>query len=583
MRGQGIQAYLIPSADPHNNEYVSGCWKRREFISGFTGSAGDVVITLDQGGLWTDGRYFLQGEQQLQGTGIDLFKKEQPGVPALPDWIADQLSGGGSLGVDPKVISSKLAKELEKSLSAENASIRYIETNLVDVIWDDQPERPLPPIDIVPLDKAGKSLKDKLEALREKLAEKRCQGHLISALDSIAWLMNLRGSDIPFNRVFTAYAVVTQNQAYLFIEPERITEEIQAHLSGLVEVRPYEAIAEFTRNLNRACQRVWIDPVGTSQWLTQQLDEEIDVFEERSPVTDLKAVKNNVELDGFRSCHITDGVAMVRFLKWLEEVVPEGGVTEISASRKLYEFRSEGEGFVGGSFSTIAGYAAHGAIIHYESSPATDVELKPEGILLLDSGGHYLTGTTDITRTMTLGNPTEEQRDVFTRVLKGLIGISTLKFPAGFHGKQLEMPARKALWESGRNFNHGTGHGVGHSLNVHEGPISLSPRAPEVPFQAGQVISNEPGFYKEGEFGVRLENLMIVRRDEVLSTSAGSDFLCFETITFCPIDLKLISKELLTAEEAEWLNCYHREVYTLLAPHVDESHRNWLQMKTYSL
>ncbi len=583
MKEHEIQAYLIPSADPHNNEYVPAGWKRREFISGFTGSAGDVVITLDEGGLWTDGRYFIQGEEQLQGSGIDLYKKEEPGVPEMPDWIAEKVAGGGALGVDPRVLTSKTAALLEKALTARGGSLRYLESNLVDEIWDDQPGRAHPPIEILPLQIAGQSIGDKLEAVREKLAQKCCCAHLISTLDAIAWLYNLRGSDIPHNRVFIAYAAVTSDAAYLFIEPERMAKAVEEHLQGLVTVRPYEDIAAFTRNLDVGQERIWIDPGTTSQWLVQQIGEGVPVFEERSPIADLKAVKNSVELEGFRSCHITDGIAMVRFLKWLEEVVPEGGVTEMSASRKLAEFRSEGEGFIGESFSTIAGYAGHGAIIHYESCPETDVELKAGGILLLDSGGHYHNGTTDITRTVTLGKPTPEERDVFTRVLKGLIAMTIIKFPQGSTGKHIEMVARKALWDSGRNFKHGTGHGVGHSLSVHEGPVYLSPRAPEVPLHPGQVLSNEPGFYKEGEFGVRLENLMIARRDEALSSSGGGDFLTFEPITFCPIDRHLITKELLDEEEVEWLNEYHREVYENLAPGLDENHRGWLQTKTASL
>lgn len=581
MRGAGIDAYLVPSADPHNNEYVPECWKRRQFISGFTGSAGDVVITLDEAGLWTDGRYFLQAEEQLQGTGISLNKLGDSDVPSIGEWSADKLSGG-VLGVDPKVLSIKTAEKLELELAATGSSIRYLESNLIDEIWDDQPDLVFSSLEVFPQANAGRSVAEKLQLVREKLAEQNCVAHLISSLDGIAWLFNMRGSDINYNRVFLSYAVITDQKAFLYIDPEQVTSEIEEHLDGLVEIKPYESIDGFLQDISEidGQSRLWIDAKYTSKWLENQIGDTIKVFDKRSPVTDLKAAKNEVELQGFRDCHLLDGLAMVRFLKWLEEAVPAGGVTELSAAQKLEEFRATDPSFIGPSFPTISGYGAHGAIIHYEASPESDVELKPEGIFLLDSGGHYFSGTTDITRTLALGEPTAEHREVFTKVLQGVIGLTEIRFPKGSSGKQLELPARQPLWDSGRNFNHGTGHGVGHCLNVHEGPIGFSPKDPGVALELGNVVSNEPGYYMVDEYGMRIENLMIVCRDEELSMRGHGAFFYFETITMCPIELELIAKELLSSAEVAWLNAYHQMVYEQLADALDDEHKVWLQHKT---
>lgn len=579
MKEEEVQAYLVPSTDPHHSEYLPEFWKRRQFISGFTGSAGDVVIASDEAGLWTDGRYFIQAEEQLKGTGMDLYKMGMPEVPKIEEWIADKLAGGGVLGVDPGLLSIESSSKLKKVLSEKEASIKYIERNLVDEIWEDRPPPSEAPLEVLPTDHTGESIQDKLNKIREKLNKKDCTAHVLCALDTIAWTFNMRGKDIEFNPVFISYAVITSDEAHLFIDEKKVTNDVKDHLGDLVKIHPYQDIGGFMKEMAENDHRVWIDPKTTNRWLMIPLEGKVKVHKERSPVTDLKSVKNETELKGFRKCLITDGVAMVKFLKWLEETVPEGGVTEVSASDKLESFRKEGEDFVGLSFTTIAGYAEHGAIVHYDPTPETDVELKPEGIFLLDSGGQYLTGTTDITRTVTLGRPTEEQREMFTRVLKGHIGIATLKFPKGFSGKQLELPARKSLWDVGKNYNHGTGHGVGHYLNVHEGPMGLTPRDIGVPLQAGNVLSNEPGYYKEGEYGIRIENLIVVRKDEKLS-SEDSEFLGFETITFCPIDLRLIDREIMTDEEVEWFNDYHRQVFDNLSPHLDENHKNWLKDRT---
>lgn len=579
MKQEGIQAYLVPSTDPHHSEYLPEFWKRREFISGFTGSAGDVIITLDEGGLWTDGRYFIQAEEQLKGSGIDLYRMGMPDVPKLEDWVADKLSGGGILGVDPRLLSMESSIKLSKVLSEKGASIKYIETNLIDDIWDDRPSPSEAPLEVLSLEFTGESIEDKLGRIRKKMGSKDCTSHILCSLDTIAWTFNMRGKDIDFNPVFISYAVITKDKAHLFIDTRKVTEKVKKHLGDLVEVHPYRDIASFLEGTAKEEERVWIDPKTTNRWLMIPLEGKVKLHKERSPVTDLKSVKNDTELNGFRTCLVTDGVAMVRFLKWLDGAVPNGGVTELSASAKIEGFRKEGKDFVGLSFTTIAGYAEHGAIVHYDPTPESDVELKPQGIFLLDSGAQYLTGTTDITRTVTLGEPTDEQKEMFTRVLKGHIGIATLKFPKGFCGKQLELPARKPLWDVGRNYNHGTGHGVGHYLNVHEGPMGITPRDIGVPLLEGNVLSNEPGYYKEGEYGIRIENLIVVRKDEKLS-SPDLEFLGFETITFCPIDRDLIKKEIMTEEEVLWLNEYHRQVFEELSPRLDAEHKEWLKEKT---
>ncbi len=566
MRAEGVQAYLVPSSDAHNNEYLPSAWKRRQFISGFTGSAGDVVIGMQESGLWTDGRYFLQAEEQIKGSGIDLYKQGQPEVPVIEDWIAHKLADEGTLGVDPKLLSIETAKRIEQALASRGAEIKYIDRNLVDEIWLDQPDLNIAPLEVMADEVAGSPVADKLAAVRKVLAEKKCSAHVISALDEIAWLFNLRGSDIAYNRIFIAYAVVTDQQAHLFTDSSRLTEAIQTHLTGQAELHAYEDVGSFVRVLAESAHKLWLDPKSTNKWLQSLLGEAANFHEGDSPVNDLKAVKNETELAGFRDSHLIDGAAMVKFLKWLEEALPRGGVSEVSAASKLLEIRAEGEGFIGPSFPTISSYAGHGAIIHYEPSAESDSELKQDGLYLIDSGAHYDSGTTDITRTLALGEPTLEQREIFTQVLQGLISLSRLKFPKGFSGQQLELAARRPLWDSGRNFNHGTGHGVGHSLNVHEGPVGFSPKNRGKALEVGNVL--------------RLENIIIVRRDEELSACGHEEYFYFETICFCPIDLKLVAKELLSEDEVAWLNDYHKKVYQLLSDRLDQPHRDWLRHQT---
>lgn len=582
MKREGVEAYLVPSTDPHHSEYLPECWKRRQFISGFTGSAGDVVITVDKGGLWTDGRYFLQAEEQLEGSGIELFKMGMKDVQKKEEWIKDQLKEGQSLGVDPRVLSIGEASKIEKVFNEKDIDVKYIDSNLVDEIWEDQPSPSDSPITVHPAQYSGHTVEEKLKMVREKMEKEDCGYHVLCALDTIAWVFDLRGKDIDFNPVFISYAVITGDDAHLFVDENKITKEVRDHLKDLVKVHPYDGISEYLEDIASKKERVWIDPKTTNKWLMLKLEGNARVHKGTSPITELKSVKNETELEGFRKCLVTDGIAMVKFFKWLEEELPKGGTTEVSAADKLEEFRRMSDQLVGLSFTTISGYGEHGAIIHYDPTPETDVPLKEESFYLLDSGGQYLTGTTDITRTVALGEPTDEMKEMYTRVLKGHIDLSLLKFPSGFSGKQIELPARKSLWDVGKNYNHGTGHGIGHYLNVHEGPMGITPRDTGVPLKAGNVLSNEPGYYKAGDYGIRIENLVVVKKDEDLSTEE-LEFLCFETITLCPIDLKPVNKEIMTEDEVRWLNDYHQMVYDRLSPELDEDHAKWLREKTRSI
>jgi len=576
MEREGVKAYLVPSTDAHHSEYLPECWKRREWISGFTGSAGDVLITMDKGGLWTDGRYFLQAEEQLKGSGIELFKMGMPDVPKLEDWIARELKEGEKLGIDPRLISVDSATKLSRTLKERGVLLEYIERNLVDELWKDQPAPSKAPVIVMSDEYTGETVKEKLGRVREKMEDKLCNAHVIGSLDSIAWVFNMRGTDIDFNPLVISYAAITKEGAHLFIDGVKVTEELKGSLDGLVEFHPYEEVQSYLKGLEG---KVWLDPKTVNKWIALNLQKDVKTHMERSPIQDIKSVKNATELQGFRDCLVVDGVAMVKYLKWLKEEVPKGGVWEISAADKLEEYRKQGDKFVGLSFTTISGYAGHGAIIHYDPTPETDVEIKPEGIYLVDSGGQYLNGTTDITRTIAMGEPGGEEKEMFTRVLQGHIQIAMLRFPVGFSGKQLDAFARKALWDIGKNYNHGTGHGIGHYLNVHEGPMGITPRDIGVPLKAGNVLSNEPGYYRAGEYGIRTENLIVVEEDTELS-SEEFKFLKFETLTMCPVDLNLVEPSLMTEKEKEWLNDYHRTVQDKLSPHLSDEEKEWLKNET---
>ncbi len=580
MKSHGLQAYLIPSADPHQSEYVPEFLKRRQFVTGFTGSAGDAVVTLDQAGLWTDSRYYLQAERELEGSGFSLFKVGQPGVPSWQEWVAGNLSRGEALGMDPRLITHKSYEHLEKELSRRGIILKPIDQNLVDEIWSDRPAPPSGPITLHDEKYAGESVQRKLERLRLKLAEEAADAHALTQLDAIAWLFNIRGSDVEYNPVAIAYAIITREKAFLFVDPKKVSAEIKNALEKDVEIFAYDDFAAHLNGLAAGKNRVLLDEMSVSEWVASQLVEGGQVILKPSPVTLFKAIKNEAEIAGFRAAHVRDGVAMIKFLRWLEKEVPRGGVTEVKAARKIEEIRRQQPLFRGLSFKTISAYAGHAALPHYSTNPESDVPLRPEGVYLIDSGSQYSDATTDITRTVALGPATDEQRDRLTRVLKGLIGLTRTSFPRGTAGKQLDTLARLALWEVGLNFGHGTGHGVGAFLNVHEGPQAISYyRCIGVPLEPDMVTSIEPGYYKDNEYGLRLENMVLVVKDEARSTAASA-FYTFETLTLCPIDLKLVKKEMLTPEETSWLNSYHQKVGEALTPFLEPEEAAWIKKAT---
>jgi Xaa-Pro aminopeptidase len=582
MKRHRIQAYLIPSGDPHQSEYVPGFWKRRQFVTGFCGSAGDAVVTLAKAGLWTDSRYYLQAERELAGSGFDLFRWGLPGVPSWKEWMAKELRAGDTLGLDPRLISHKDYGELEKIFRDRGLRLKSIEENLVDKVWDARPAPPRGKIIIHPKRYAGESVRSKLERLRQKMAQEKADAHVLTQLDSVAWLFNVRGSDVDFNPVVIAYALITDRKARLFIDRTKVQGRTKDVLSRDVIILDYRDFAAQLARLGEQERRVWVDEASASQWVVEGLRGARLIFKP-SPVPLFKAAKNKTEIDGARRAQIRDGVAMVKFLRWIVEAVPQGGVTELSAAAKLEEFRSRQPLYRGLGFETISSYGEHGAVVHYAVSPETDIPLEPKGIYLSDSGSQYRDATTDITRTICLGEPTNEQRDRFTRVLKGVIALSSISFPQGTMGPQLDILARKALWEAGLNYGHGTGHGIGAYLGVHEGPQSIAPaRGFLIPLLPGMIMSIEPGFYKDGEFGVRVENLGLVVKDEKRSTRALA-FYTFETLTLCPIDVRLVRRELLTAEEIVWLNGYHARVRAALTPLLDEPDAAWLRTATRAI
>jgi Xaa-Pro aminopeptidase len=583
MKRHGVQAYLIPSADPHQSEYVPEFWKRRQFITGFTGSAGDAVVTSKKAGLWTDSRYYLQAERELKGSGFDLFKIGLPGVPTWQEWLVQELRRGEKIGVDPQLISHQNYVKLRTELGRRKMPVKPIAKNLVDLIWPERPEPARNPVVIQPLIYAGESVKSKLGRLRRKLADEGADLHVLTSLDAVAWLFNIRGSDVEFNPVAIAYALVTRKKAQLFIDRKKLEPRIESAQSKESEIRPYGAFSFSLRRHGSQKHRVWLDETSVSQWVIEELGKNASLILKPSPVALFKAVKNKTEIDGAKAAHVRDGAAMVKFLCWLEERVRAGGMSELSAARRLEEFRSRQDLYRGLSFRTISSSGEHGAVVHYSVSPETDIPLNPKGVFLIDSGSQYLDATTDITRTVALGKTTDEQRDRFTRVLKGVIALSTVSFPQGTSGPQLDILARKALWEKGLNYGHGTGHGIGAYLNVHEGPQSIAPaRGFGIALEPGMILSVEPAFYKENEFGLRLENLVLVVKDETRS-KPGSAFSSFETLTLCPIDLRLVKRELLTVKETQWLNHYHQRVRKALTPLVDRLEAAWLTKATAPL
>ncbi|QAA34475.1 aminopeptidase P family protein [Clostridium manihotivorum] len=576
MKEKGIDAYIIPSFDAHQSEYVAEHWKSRQWVSGFTGSAGTVVVTKEEAGLWTDGRYYIQAEEQLKDTGIKLFRAVDPGVPSYTDWLKDKLKEESVVGIDGSVFSVNMVKDMEKEFASKEISINMKE-DLIGVLWTDRPDIPKNNIFDHEVQYAGKSRIEKLQEVRKEMRVKAADYYLLTSLDDIAWLLNIRGNDVANNPVVTAYVVVTMEEAQLFIDISKVPEAVKAILEAdKVYVKDYDEVEKFLQQIKKE-ETIIFDPKKTNARLYKAIDNEVKKIEEDNITTKLKAIKNQVEMDNLRHCETKDGVAMVKFIKWLKESVGKEVITEVSASEKLESLRREQALCVGPSFDTIAGYKDHAAMMHYKATEESQYTLKNEGFFLVDSGGQYYDGTTDTTRTIVLGRLTEEERLDFTIVLKGHIALSTTKFLEGTTGSNLDILARQPIWNYGLDYKCGTGHGVGFFLNVHEGPQSISRVPNAVKLEKGMILTNEPGIYKEGKHGIRTENMMLVVEDE--ETEFGS-FMKFEPITYCPIDLEGLNIELLTAEEKQWLNSYHKDVYNKLSPYLNEEEKGWLAGQT---
>ena len=578
FRPNNIKAFIIPSTDPHLSEYVAPYWMSREWISGFTGSAGTVVILMDKAGLWTDSRYFLQAEKELEGSGITLYKEMLPETPSITKFLCQNLKPGESVSIDGKMFSVQQVEQMKEDLAPYQLQVNLFGDPLKN-IWKDRPSMPDAPAFIYDVKYAGKSCGEKVAAIRTELKKKGIFALFLSSLDEIAWTLNLRGSDVHCNPVIVSYLLVTQDEVVYFISPEKITQEVNEYLQEQqVSLRKYDEAESFLNSF--AGENILIDPKKTNYAIYSAINPACKVVRGESPVTLLKAIRNEQEIAGIHHAMQRDGVALVRFLKWLEQSVPSGKETELSVDRKLHEFRAAQPLYMGESFDTIAGYKEHGAIVHYSATEESDVTLQPKGFLLLDSGAQYLDGTTDITRTIALGELTEEEKTDYTLILKGHIALAMAKFPAGTRGAQLDVLARMPIWSHGMNFLHGTGHGVGHFLSVHEGPQSIRMNENPIVLQPGMVTSNEPGVYKAGSHGIRTENLTLVCKDK---EGMFGEYFKFETITLCPICKKGIIKEMLTAEEVKWFNDYHRTVYEKLSPSLNEEEKKWLLEATKAI
>ena len=577
MQREHLDAFIFPSTDPHNSEYVPDRWKGREWISGFNGSAGTAVVTMHAAALWTDSRYFIAAEQQLAGTEFVLMRERVAGTPTISEWLGKVLSdiNGATVGVDGMVNTAADVEALISDLRQQGGITVRTNFDPLAVIWTNQPPIPTTPIEVHSLEYAGESTTSKLSRIRMALRSLHADGMLVSALDDIAWTLNLRGSDVHCNPVFVSYLLIDTKTTTLFINDEKLTPDVKAYLTAQgVQTAPYNHIKDALRNYNE--YNILLDPNGISYTLFKQVRTQ-EVVRASSPIPAMKAIKNEIEVEGFRRAMIRDGVALVKFLRWLQTAVAKGQETEISVAEKLTALRAEQPLFRGISFDTIAGYEAHGAIVHYEATPETDAPLKPHGFLLLDSGAQYQDGTTDITRTIALGELTEEQREVYTLVLKGHIQLELAKFPSGASGTQIDALAREAMWRKGFNFLHGTGHGVGSFLNVHEGPHQIRMEYRPAPLLPFMTVTDEPGLYFEGKFGVRIENILLIKP---YMTTAFGEFLQMEPLTLCPIDTAPIVREMLLDEEMDWLNGYHQYVFDKLSPYLQGADLDWLRAAT---
>ncbi len=582
MESRDLDAFIVPSSDPHQSEYTAEHWKARAWLSGFTGSAGILIVTRDHAGLWTDSRYFLQAEQQLASGPVELHRQRIAHAPEHVLWLADKLKPGSVVGCNGYLFSLSQKRHLEHYLDPSGIRLRT-DLDLVDAVWKDRPAPPQSPVFELAESYAGQSRSDKLATVRREMQETdpEVTHYLISTLDDIAWLLNLRGSDVEFNPVFLGYLLLGKRKAFLFVAEDKVPEEVRNHLkTDAVEVKPYEEVESYLGKLP-AKANVLVDPRTINVRVVEALEDE-QVHKGKNICARLKAIKNPVEIEHIKATMEKDGVALCRLYRWLEAILDTQTVTEYEVARQLDIFRRAGGDYHGESFSAIVGYNANGAIVHYRPDPDTSAEIVPSGILLLDSGGQYTTGTTDITRTTALSEPTEAQKRAYTLVLKGHINLDTAHFPEGTTGVQLDTLARIALWRDGRNFGHGTGHGVGFFLNVHEPPQGFAPSPGggrgSTAFLPGMLTSNEPGYYETGAYGIRIENLVLC-----VPAEGQEGFLRFETLTLFPIDTALVEPSLLTPSEKKWLNDYHARVFERLSPHLNPEEVVWLEEKCHPL
>lgn len=577
MKREHLSAFIFPSTDAHQSEYVADHWRGREWISGFNGSAGTAVVTMKSAALWTDSRYFLAAEEQLEGTGYQLMRLKMEGTPTIAEWLGKELQDVQSpeVGLDGMVNSYNYVKDLSYSLRKLGGITLRTNLDPLEQIWENRPSLPANPVEIQSLEYAGETLVSKVARIRKSLRELHADGMLVSALDDIAWTLNLRGTDVHCNPVFVSYLLIESDKVSLFVDDNKLSLEVKQYLQdNQVSLYNYNKVEKCLESYSE--YNILLDGDETSYYLWKTVKCQ-EIVAAASPIPAMKAVKNKAEIEGYRSAMLKDGVAMVKFLKWLKPAVEAGGQTEISIDEKLTSLRAEQKLFRDISFDTIAGYAQHGAIVHYEATPETDVVLKPEGLILIDSGAQYQDGTTDITRTIALGGVSEEMKHIYTLVLKAHIQLELVKFPDGASGTQLDAVGRECMWREGYNFLHGTGHGVGSYLCVHEGPHQIRMEWMPTPLRAGMTLTDEPGLYLAGKFGVRIENTVLI--SDYMSTEFGK-FLQIEPLTLCPIDTTPIDVDMLLPEEIDWLNAYHHSVYEKLSPFLDEEEKIWLENAT---
>ena len=577
MKREHLSAFIFPSTDAHQSEYVADHWRGREWISGFNGSAGTAVVTMKSAALWTDSRYFLAAEEQLEDTEYQLMRLKMEGTPTIAEWLGKELQDVQSpeVGLDGMVNSYNYVKDLSYSLRKLGGITLRTNLDPLEQIWENRPSLPANPVEIQPLEYAGETLASKVVRIRKSLRELHADGMLVSALDNIAWTLNLRGTDVHCNPVFVSYLLIESDKVSLFVDDNKLSPEVKQYLQdNQVSLYNYNKVEKCLESYSE--YNILLDGDETSYYLWKTVKCQ-EIVAAASPIPAMKAVKNEAEIEGYRSAMLKDGVAMVKFLKWLKPAVEAGGQTEISIDEKLTSLRAEQKLFRDISFDTIAGYAQHGAIVHYEATPETDVVLKPEGLILIDSGAQYQDGTTDITRTIALGAVSEEMKHIYTLVLKAHIQLELVKFPDGASGTQLDAVGRECMWREGYNFLHGTGHGVGSYLCVHEGPHQIRMEWMPTPLRAGMTLTDEPGLYLAGKFGVRIENTVLI--SDYMSTEFGK-FLQIEPLTLCPIDTTPIDVDMLLPEEIDWLNAYHHSVYEKLSPFLDEEEKIWLENAT---